>query len=663
VRVLSAVPRHTSPQLLVRASVAIQNFAAQAFVPSWRRATMAAPTFAALNGQFLAIRADVYDAVGGFAAVRAAVADDVAFGRLLAAHGERAPLLDGTQLLVCEPYENLHEVWRANVRNLVPIFFGSAAVLLLAMLMLAALYLLPFALLAVGFASGKGGSLWWTWLPFTEVGLGLLTRRSVDARVGYPWTVTLLHPVAVAGLIAMATGSIIEHRVQRSVEWRGRRYAMSACKLGARASRRPLKERGRLSPSGVVSESNEESSAHPEEVPCFGTVSKPALSYVEGGVAPACRQSRALEETEDAPPPLASQPGGHGKARRLTILLVVLGAVALLAYDKRASVLAATDLIARVRLGWLLGAVAAIAGVYVCRAGVYRAGLRTLGHSLGYPFLLGCACVATSLHQLVPAGGATGYVYLSYAFHRRGVATGGASIVALLDTLSNALSVVTLLLITIVYLRGSLSPREFLPAGLSGAMVTAAVLYLYYRQRDRVGFTGSVLAVSARLARLLHREWREESIRDFLDHYYEAKSIFQRRPAALLVMVGLQYLALACDCLALWMVLHALDAAPQLWVAFLSLVVSMAGLAVAAVPAGGGSFEVLMSGFFAANGTPMATAIAAAVLYRVVAFWLPLVASVPVLLSQRSRAMTSAATNSTAGRRARSLHAPPPTSA
>jgi uncharacterized protein (TIRG00374 family) len=311
----------------------------------------------------------------------------------------------------------------------------------------------------------------------------------------------------------------------------------------------------------------------------------------------------------------------------------------------------------------LLGAAVAIAGVYVCRAGVYRAGLRTLGHFLNYPFLLGCACVATSLHQLVPAAGATGYVYLTYAFHRRGVATGGSSMVALLDTLSNALSVVTLLLITIVYLGGSLSPREFLPAGLSGAMVTAAVLYLYYRQRDRARFTGSVLAVGARLARLLHRKWREESIRDFLDHYYEAKSIFRRRPASLLLMVALQYLALACDCLALWMVLHALDVAPQLWVVFLSLVVSMAGLAVATVPAGGGSFEVLMSGFLAANGTPLATAIAAAVLYRAVAFWLPLAASVPVLLSQRRRAMASAATNSAANGRPGSLRAPPPTSA
>jgi uncharacterized protein (TIRG00374 family) len=593
VRVLSAVPRHTSPHLLVRASVAIQNFAAQTLVPSWRRA---APMFAALNGQFLAVRADVYDAVGGFAAVRATVADDVAFGRLLAAHNERAPLLDGAQLLVCEPYDNLHEAWWANVRSLVPIFFGSAALLLTAMLLLAALYLIPFALLAVGLAGGKSGSLLWTWLPLIEVGLGLLTRRSVDARVGYPWPVTLLHPIAVTELVAMAVGSVIAHRVRHSAEWRGRRYALKG-------------------PPGA-----------------------PLL-------------------------PRTSQRAGHGKARRLTIFLTVLGAVALLAYAKRASVIAAAGLIPQVSLGWLLGAAVAIAGVYVCRAGVYRAGLRTLGHTLDYPFLWGCALVATSLHQLIPAAGATGYVYLTYAFHRRGVATGGSSMVALLDTLSNALSVATLLLITVVYLGGSLSPRSFLSASLSGVIVVGAALYLYYRQRDRVAFTRSVLALSARLARLLRRRWREAPLRDFLDHYYEAKEIFQRRPAALLVMVSLQYVALACDCLALWMVLHALRVSPRLWVVFLSLVVSMAGLAVATVPAGGGSFEVLMSGFLAANGTPLATAIAAAVLYRTVAFWLPLGASVPVVLYQRRRATTSAATNSVAGGRPGSLRAPPPTSA
>ena len=224
---MSAVPSHGSPSLAVRALVAIQNWAALTFVPAWLAATRCPPMFTSMNGQFIAIRAGAYDASGGFAAVRGTLAEDVALGRRLATLGYRVRLVDGAGVLDCEPYAGARDLWRANTRNLLPIFFGSEVLLAVAMAGLAALYLGPLALVALGAILGHAGTALWTWVPLAEVGLGLSTRFSADRRAGYPLWLTLLHPLAVGALLGMGLGSVACLRLRGVVEWRGRRYAVT----------------------------------------------------------------------------------------------------------------------------------------------------------------------------------------------------------------------------------------------------------------------------------------------------------------------------------------------------------------------------------------------------------------------------------------------------
>jgi cellulose synthase/poly-beta-1,6-N-acetylglucosamine synthase-like glycosyltransferase len=226
VDVISAVPAHRSPSVMVRALVAIQNWAALAFAPVWLPAGWSRPAWTAVNGQFLALRAEAYDKSGGFSAVREALAEDVALGRRLAALGYRVGFLDGARVIGCEPYERARECWRANTRNLLPVFFGSGVALGLALVALAVLYLFPLGLLAAGVVRRSGGAAW-TALPLVEVGLGLLPRALADRRAGYPAWLTLLHPLAVAALVGMGIESLARFRWQRAVEWRGRRYPIT----------------------------------------------------------------------------------------------------------------------------------------------------------------------------------------------------------------------------------------------------------------------------------------------------------------------------------------------------------------------------------------------------------------------------------------------------
>jgi len=222
--VVSAVPVHDSPRAATRALLALQNWAALAFVPSWLGGHRIWRGLAALNGQFMAISRRAYDQAGGFAAVRGTLAEDTALGRHLVGRGVRVRLVDGGGVLTCrDPYATLGALWAANARNLLPIFFGSAWVLLTSMALLLVMYVAPLVILTVGLVRREAGALWIN-LPLIEITAGLLSRALADRRAGYAWWVTLTHPLGVVALGGMAVTSVVRFRWRRMVEWRGRRY-------------------------------------------------------------------------------------------------------------------------------------------------------------------------------------------------------------------------------------------------------------------------------------------------------------------------------------------------------------------------------------------------------------------------------------------------------
>jgi cellulose synthase/poly-beta-1,6-N-acetylglucosamine synthase-like glycosyltransferase len=222
--VLSAVPRHRAARPAVLAVVALQNWAALSFVPAWLTAFR---PLAAVNGQFLALRRDVYVATGGFAGVRSALAEDAALGRRLAGLGYRVRLLDGAALLASEPHASLGEACRANARTLLPLLFGSSALLVLALALLGAAWVLPPLSLVFGLVAGRGDDSARLALAAIEVALGLGPRWLADRRAGYPVWLAATHPLAVAALVGSGLASLAWFRWRRRVDWRGRRYSVS----------------------------------------------------------------------------------------------------------------------------------------------------------------------------------------------------------------------------------------------------------------------------------------------------------------------------------------------------------------------------------------------------------------------------------------------------
>ncbi len=218
---VSVLPAAVQAPRAVQALAALQHWAAFALVPAWAGALRRSPTCSAANGQLLAVRAAVYDAVGGFAAVRGTLAEDAALGRRVAQEGGRVRLVDGGGLVQCAPHRDVAALWRANVRNLHAVLFGSTGLALLAAGGLLALFVAPPVALALALASGHARA---AVLPLAAVTVAVATRAIVDRRAGYPWGLCLSHPAAAGLLAAMIAESALRARLGRDVEWRGRRY-------------------------------------------------------------------------------------------------------------------------------------------------------------------------------------------------------------------------------------------------------------------------------------------------------------------------------------------------------------------------------------------------------------------------------------------------------
>lgn len=178
------------------------------------------------NGQFMLFRREAYFAVGGHAAVRDKVAEDLALAQLFFRTGRGVRLVRGDDQLSTRMYASLAELvagWGKNVfaggvhampggafgRMIFPIVLPLAPLLTI----------FPTLALCFAIATGRGGSLllwsmicvvanltWWT-----------LIYRGFQQRVWY----AILHPLGAAALLFIIVRAIIRGR---RVGWKGREY-------------------------------------------------------------------------------------------------------------------------------------------------------------------------------------------------------------------------------------------------------------------------------------------------------------------------------------------------------------------------------------------------------------------------------------------------------
>ena len=170
------------------------------------------------NGQCFLVRRTTLERVGGFAAVRDEICEDVTLARLLVEHGEEVGFYEAGDLVSVQMYPDARATWQGWTRSL-PMrgrYWGAAGVTgLIEMLFVQAL---PIPLLLLF----RGSAPAWTRtvnvsLAFTRLGVLAGTARAYERK---PWTYWLSPladlPVALA---------VIASAYRRVYVWRGRKVS------------------------------------------------------------------------------------------------------------------------------------------------------------------------------------------------------------------------------------------------------------------------------------------------------------------------------------------------------------------------------------------------------------------------------------------------------
>jgi glycosyltransferase involved in cell wall biosynthesis len=175
---------------------------------------------AAANGQFLMIRRDVYNAIGGHEAVAADVLEDVALAKRVKAAGYRIWFGSGAGVVRVRMYRSFGAMWEGWKKNLYLLIGGTPAAVYRELI--SVVPWIPFALLVLGLKA-----------PIAFVaGVGLLlSRQAVYAstllRNQFNRKYILYYIPAVVLYAGVLWASYRAH-ARGVVEWKGRRISLKA---------------------------------------------------------------------------------------------------------------------------------------------------------------------------------------------------------------------------------------------------------------------------------------------------------------------------------------------------------------------------------------------------------------------------------------------------
>jgi glycosyltransferase involved in cell wall biosynthesis len=175
---------------------------------------------AAANGQFLMIRRDVYDGIGGHAGVAGEVLEDVAFAVRLKAAGHRIWFGSGEGIVRVRMYHSFDAMWQGWRKNLYRLIGGTPGAVFremesnlpwIPLLLIFAGLEVPFLLFA--------GVLLLIWRQ-TNYGLDLVRNH-------FPFSFIFYYVPAVVLYVSVLWASYRSH-INGRIQWKGREYSVGA---------------------------------------------------------------------------------------------------------------------------------------------------------------------------------------------------------------------------------------------------------------------------------------------------------------------------------------------------------------------------------------------------------------------------------------------------
>ncbi len=227
VDLLTAQPEFQLGSLGERLIIPLLNFTILTLLPIALIPRRPEPALATGNGQLLCFRAAIYHAIGGHAAVKARMLEDVLLARAVKAAGYRLLFMDAFDLVRCRMYRSFAEVWTGFSKNLYAFYNYSPVFALLALLLNFVLFVLPALIsLSALFVPQPALAIFFAFCAYlVSVSMRvLLTLRFTRTQRGLMLALCLLHPFSILLECLILLNSMRWHYSKRGMLWKGRYY-------------------------------------------------------------------------------------------------------------------------------------------------------------------------------------------------------------------------------------------------------------------------------------------------------------------------------------------------------------------------------------------------------------------------------------------------------
>ena len=180
--------------------------------------------FALGGGAGNLVRRSAYEAIGGHAALKDSVIDDVKLALLLKRAGYRTRAVRAEDRIGVRMYRGFREVWTGFSKNAAYLFSGGIGILLFAFLAATLLLSVLPAVVLLGAAAGACVPAPDVRLAALCFGLLVATRLALALAIGEPLWPAFTHPILAVVWTGIIGHSLYLRVIRRRLTWRGREF-------------------------------------------------------------------------------------------------------------------------------------------------------------------------------------------------------------------------------------------------------------------------------------------------------------------------------------------------------------------------------------------------------------------------------------------------------
>jgi len=209
---LSAFPQQITNTFFEKLLVVIMDVIVYSGLIFWTTKLFKSSAFSAANGQWIAIRENVYANIGGHKAVKSEIVEDVAIARLTKKMGFTMLLTAGTSIVFGKMYSSFSEIWNGYSKNTYGLTGNNTIVFLLIIFISFLVNFVPYALLMTELF--LIGLLLIAMIITWRLVLSLALKHNILISI-------ILHPIAILIFIAIAINSFAISKTSQH-SWKGR---------------------------------------------------------------------------------------------------------------------------------------------------------------------------------------------------------------------------------------------------------------------------------------------------------------------------------------------------------------------------------------------------------------------------------------------------------